>query len=99
VAAGPAAARRLEIVGAGDAINVTDELRAAVARTTDLADLTSRTIHGYFTASLAAALGLSLTLADGDSGRLVVAASPSAFRRLCPARVPGGEFAGAVTAS
>ena len=76
VAAGPAAARRLEIVGAGDAINVTDELRAAVARTTDLADLTSRTIHGYFTASLAAALGLSLTLLDGDPGRLVVAAIP-----------------------
>jgi len=76
VAAGPPPARRLEIVGTGDAINVTDELRAAVARTTDLADLTSRAIHGYFTASLGEALGLTLSLAEHGPGRLIVAAIP-----------------------
>jgi histidine phosphotransferase ChpT len=76
VAAGPPAAPRLEIVGAGEAINVTDELRAAVARKTNLADLTSRIIHGYFTASLGEALGLTLTLADPDPSRIIVTAIP-----------------------
>jgi histidine phosphotransferase ChpT len=76
VSAGPPTARRLEIVGAGDSINVTDELRAAVARTTDLADLTSRTIHGYFTASLGQALGLTLRLTESGPGRLIVGAIP-----------------------
>jgi histidine phosphotransferase ChpT len=76
VSAGPPTARRLEIVGVGNSINVTDELRAALARTTDLADLTSRTIHGYFTASLAQALGLTLSLTESGPGRLTVAAIP-----------------------
>jgi histidine phosphotransferase ChpT len=76
VAAGPSSARRLEVVGVGDAINVTDDLRAAFARSTDLVDLTSRTIHGYFTASLGQALGLRLSLAESAPGRLVVAANP-----------------------
>ena len=76
VTAGRLAAPRLEIVGAGEAINVTSELRAAVARKTDLADLTSRSIHGYFTASLGEALGLTLTLAEPDPSRVVVTAVP-----------------------
>jgi histidine phosphotransferase ChpT len=76
VAAGPPAARRLEIVGAGQAINVTDELRAAVARKTDLADLTSRSIHGYFTVLLGEALGLTIALAERDSCRVIVTATP-----------------------
>ena len=76
VAAGPPAARSVDIVGVGEALNVTDELRAAVAQRTDLADLTSRTIHGYFTAALGRALGLTLSLASPGPGRLVVAAAP-----------------------
>jgi histidine phosphotransferase ChpT len=76
VAVGPPAARRLEIAGAGEAINVTEELRAAVARKTDLAALTSRSIHGYFTASLGEALGLTLALAEPDPGRVILTASP-----------------------
>jgi histidine phosphotransferase ChpT len=74
VAAGPPAARRLEVVGAGEAVNVTDELRAAFARKMALADLTSRSIHGYFTASLGEALGLTLALAEPDPGRIIVTA-------------------------
>jgi histidine phosphotransferase ChpT len=76
VSAGPPSARRLEVVGTGASINVTDEMRAAVARGTDLADLTSRTIHGYFTASLGQALGLTLSLTESGPGRLTVAAIP-----------------------
>jgi histidine phosphotransferase ChpT len=76
VAVGPQAARCLEIVGAGEVINVTDELRAAVARKTNLADLTARSIQGYFTASLGESLGLTITLVEPDSNRLIVTAVP-----------------------
>jgi histidine phosphotransferase ChpT len=74
VSAGPAA-RGLEIVGAGDSINVTDDMRAALARTAELADLTSRTIQGYFTASLGQALGATVSLSETGPGRLTVAAT------------------------
>jgi histidine phosphotransferase ChpT len=76
VSVGPPAARCLEIVGAGEVINVTDELRAAVARKTNLADLTARSIQGYFTASLGESLGLTITLVEPDSNRLIVTAVP-----------------------
>jgi histidine phosphotransferase ChpT len=76
VSAGPPPARRLEIVGTGDQVNVTDEMRAALAGTADLADLTSRTIQGYFTASLGQALGLTVSLSETGPGRLSVAAMP-----------------------
>jgi histidine phosphotransferase ChpT len=74
VAAGPPQARNLEIVGTGEAINLTAEARAAIALTADIASLTSRTVQGYFTARLAAALGVGLTLAEPEPGRLTLAA-------------------------
>jgi histidine phosphotransferase ChpT len=76
VLAGPPAARRLDVVGAGDSINVTDEMRAALARATDLADLTSRSIQGYFTGSLGQALGVTVSLGETGAGRVVITAIP-----------------------
>lgn len=65
---------RIEIVGVGDAVNLTDEGRAAVALKANLADLTSRTVQGYFTASLAGALGATLALGELAPGQLRLAA-------------------------
>ncbi len=75
VTAGFTAARRLEVVGVGEAINLTGEARAALALRAELADLTSRTVHGYFTARLAEALGVVLTLAEPVPGRLTLTAA------------------------
>jgi histidine phosphotransferase ChpT len=76
VAAGPPASRRVEIIGIGEAVNLTGEARAALARETRLADLTSRTVQGYFTASLAAALGVVVALSEPEPGHLRLAAGP-----------------------
>lgn len=70
VAAGSLAARSVEIIGTGEAINVTDEARAALARAADIADLTSRTVHAYFTACLADSLGAAVAVAEPGPGRL-----------------------------
>jgi histidine phosphotransferase ChpT len=76
VAAGPPASRRVEIIGIGQAVNLTGEVRAALARETRLADLTSRTVQGYFTASLAEALGVAVALSEPEPGQLRLAAGP-----------------------
>jgi histidine phosphotransferase ChpT len=76
VAAGPPASRRVEIIGIGEAVNLTGEARAALARETELADLTSRTVQGYFTASLAEALGVAVALSEPEPGQLRLAAGP-----------------------
>jgi histidine phosphotransferase ChpT len=77
IAAGPADARCLELSVAGEVINVTQEARAALALQAALADLTSRTVHGYFTARLAQALGVGLALAEPGPRQLTLAAAPS----------------------
>jgi len=66
----------VEISGAGEAVNLTGEARAALARESDPGDLTSRTVHGYFTACLAAALGTAVVLSEPGAGRLTLAAGP-----------------------
>jgi histidine phosphotransferase ChpT len=75
VAAGPGAARRLTVIGAGEAVNVTEEGRAALALEANLDELTSRTVHAYFTARLAASLGGRLTLAATEPGRVILEAT------------------------
>jgi hypothetical protein len=58
-------------------INVTDEGRAALTLKVNLPDLTSRTVHGYFTARLAETLGAALSLAEPAPDRLgLIAAAP-----------------------
>lgn len=76
VAAGSSASHRVEIVGVGDAVNLSDEARAAVALKAELADLTSRTVQGYFAACLAGTLGATLALSELGPGQLTLAAGP-----------------------
>ncbi len=76
IVSGSAAARSLEIVGAGEAINLTGEARAALALQAELVDLTPRTVHGYFTARLAEALDVVLTLAEPGPRLLSLVAAP-----------------------
>jgi histidine phosphotransferase ChpT len=52
----------VEVEATGEAVNVTPELRAAIAAQASVDDLTSRTVHGYFTARLAQSAGASLRI-------------------------------------
>jgi histidine phosphotransferase ChpT len=52
----------VEVEAAGEAVNVTPELRTAIAAAAAVDDLTSRTVHGYFTARLAQSTGANLTI-------------------------------------
>lgn len=51
---------------AGEALNLTPELKAALAPDVDVAALTARTVHAYFTARYAERLGSALTMAETD---------------------------------
>jgi histidine phosphotransferase ChpT len=59
---------------AGEPVNLTAELKAALAADADVATLTARTVHAYFTARRAARLGVSLVLAEADQGATFTAA-------------------------
>ena len=50
----------------GEAVNLTPELKAALAPDADVGALTARTVHGYFTARCAERVGARLTLAEAD---------------------------------
>jgi histidine phosphotransferase ChpT len=77
VAGGSSTAPRLEVLGAGEVINVSEEGRAALTLKVNIAGLTSRTVHGYFTARLAETLGAALSLAELTPDRLgLIAAVP-----------------------
>jgi histidine phosphotransferase ChpT len=52
----------VEVEAAGETLNVTPELRSAIAADVAVDDLTSRTVHGYFTARLAEGMGASLAV-------------------------------------
>jgi histidine phosphotransferase ChpT len=51
---------------AGDPVNLTPELKAALAADADVAALTARTVHAYFTARCAERVGAKLTLVEAD---------------------------------
>jgi histidine phosphotransferase ChpT len=55
-----------EAVAAGEAVNVTPELKAALGPKPDTAALTARNVHAYFSARYAERLGAKLTLTAGD---------------------------------
>lgn len=69
-----AGASGIEVVAEGDSINVTTEVRAALDAGAAVDDLTSRTIHAYVTARLAAQLGARLGVALPQAGRAVFTA-------------------------
>ncbi len=61
----------LVVTAAGETINTTPELQAVLAGTTTVADLTARSVHAYYTAKLAEALGTRLTLSTARPGSAV----------------------------
>jgi histidine phosphotransferase ChpT len=71
-----AASGGVEIVASGDAVGVSPELRAALDIAAPAAALTSRTVHAYFTARLAALLEAVLSFAEIGEQRLVLRATP-----------------------
>jgi histidine phosphotransferase ChpT len=67
----------IEVTAEGETINVTPELRAALQPGTAAAELTSRTIQGYFAARLADQLGAKLALVEADPRRALFRAAGS----------------------
>jgi histidine phosphotransferase ChpT len=65
----------IEVTAEGEAVNVTPELRAALEPAIAPAELTSRTIQGYFAARLAGQLGASLTLVEATAHRALFRAA------------------------
>lgn len=55
----------------GETINATPELQAVLAGNTAVADLTARSVHAYYTAKLAEALGARLSLSTAQTGSAV----------------------------
>ncbi|MGH7008451.1 MAG: histidine phosphotransferase family protein [Stellaceae bacterium] len=59
---------------AGETVNLTPEMKAAVVPAADVATLTARTIHAYFTARYAEQIGATLTLSEAEK-RAIFSAS------------------------
>jgi len=53
---------------AGEAVNLTAELKAALTPAAEVAALTARTVHAYFTARYAENVGARLSLSEADKG-------------------------------
>ena len=51
---------------AGEAVNLTAEIKAALMPAADVAALTARTVHAYFTARYAEHIGATLMLSEAD---------------------------------
>lgn len=54
----------IEVLAEGDAVNLPPEMRAALDEEAAVDELTSRTVHAYFTARLAAQMGARITLSS-----------------------------------
>jgi histidine phosphotransferase ChpT len=63
---------------AGDSINLTPELRAALGDKADIDALTARTIHGYYTARVAESVGSKLELGEPAGGKVTLTAKAGA---------------------
>lgn len=68
------AGRGVSAMAAGEAVNLTPELKAALAPAADVAALTARTIHAYFTARYADYVGATLTLSETEKSATFKAA-------------------------
>jgi histidine phosphotransferase ChpT len=75
VAATTGTAPSLDVTAQGETINLTGDGREALAMRTPVAELTSRTIHGYYTACLARQLAASVAVDETPPGRLVLRAA------------------------
>jgi len=71
----PVGAAGVEVAASGDSINVAPELRMALDPAIAVAELTSRSVHAYFTARLAADLGSKLRLSEIAPQRAVLHAA------------------------
>jgi histidine phosphotransferase ChpT len=60
----------------GDSVNLTAELRAALADGADVDALTARTVHGYYTARVAESIGARVALTEPAAGKVSFAAVP-----------------------
>jgi histidine phosphotransferase ChpT len=70
-----AGASGIEVAAEGDAVNVGPELRAALDPDTAVDQLTSRTVHAYFTARLAQQLGAAVALVEAEPQRVLFRAA------------------------
>jgi histidine phosphotransferase ChpT len=68
----------LEVAAQGETINLTADGREALALRTAAAELTSRTVHAYYTACLARDLAAPVAVDETTPGRLVLRAVASA---------------------
>ncbi|HWE74675.1 MAG TPA: histidine phosphotransferase family protein [Stellaceae bacterium] len=59
---------------AGDSVNLTPELRAAIGEKADIDALTARTVHGYYTARVAESLDTKLDLTEPSAGKVTLTA-------------------------
>jgi len=64
----------LSVKAAGETINLMAEMRAALGGAVAIADLTARSVHAYYTARLAEALDVKLSLSEPQAGSAVFAA-------------------------
>jgi histidine phosphotransferase ChpT len=65
----------IEVEAEGESVNPSPEMRAALDPNGPVEQLTSRTVHAYFTAKLAAQLGAGLQLAEAASQRVLFRAA------------------------
>ena len=65
----------IEVAADGEAINIAAELRGALEPGISADQLTSRTVHAFFTRCLAGLLGASLMLAEAGSARVLFRAA------------------------
>jgi len=75
-----AGASGVEVTAAGETVNVTPELRAALLPGAPVDDLTSRTIHAYFTARVAEQIGAKISVTGASAGQVTftaIAGAPS----------------------
>lgn len=66
-----AGASGIEVTAEGDSVNVSPEMRLALDPAASVEQLSSRTVHAYFTARLALQLGARLMLAVAEAQRAV----------------------------
>lgn len=65
----------VEVTAEGEAVNVGAELRAALDPAAPAEQLTTRTVHPYFTARLALKLGTGVALVEAGAGRALFRAA------------------------
>ncbi|HEY3917829.1 MAG TPA: histidine phosphotransferase family protein [Stellaceae bacterium] len=77
VTTGPGGAG-IVVNASGDSVNLTAELRAALADSAAVDVLTARTVHAYFTARVAESLSARLELVEPQAGKAVLTTLPRA---------------------